>query len=303
MAVKSKIRNFESEIQSFEKDGDTYIKFISVTDKFINLDQLKSIDKYAINQPVTYRHQHPIKGEGGSITGRVTSSDVVDYKVVKYVKGKDEANDPIQISIGFEEFYDKRGDPSDAQIYEFTLTHNPMDWDTTTEGVYTMPTKQEMESKEKENEDLRKELDLMSGKAKEFEDELGEVKSELEEEKAKVVEFEALVLTSKDELKEFKTKLKEFEDKMHQAEIKHIVDQIFEIEKDEDLVPVYETWSENKLMERLAKKKKSNPNPIVTETLKESQRKVMEADELKVNLDNLTPEMKDIYKRAGMMVE
>ena len=127
------IRTFE------EKEGVYEFEAIGLTTEHVTLEKLESINRYAPNQIVIYRHEHPSANPFAEVMGRITSSEIVDQEkekaiklkgflrsktplqkiAVELVKTRMESGQPIGFSAGFDEYSD------DADIYEWSLTHIP----------------------------------------------------------------------------------------------------------------------------------------------------------------------------------
>jgi len=142
------------------KDG-MRIKALGVTDKYVKTEILKPLADRSVNMPIIYRHIHPSSPAKGQILGLVEKATVVDVddktkgieiearmleytdyqkKAVEYISTKEKLNDPIKISVGFQQ-YGNEEKILDAIPFEWSLTSIPVCEECATE-VITMEEKE-----------------------------------------------------------------------------------------------------------------------------------------------------------------
>jgi chromosome segregation ATPase len=263
---------------------------------------LDNLNKFSVNQPILYRHNHPNKRLGGQILGRVIETKIADVKdatgklvkgiigkafiknktkfqqqIQEYIRKKDQLKDPIKISIGFE------NQELDAEVYEYSLTYKPV-----CEECSTMVTEQE--KTEAQMGELQTALDKSAGIVKEFEKKTKELESKVAEyEKTasdkdkKLKEFEDKLISMKD----LSTKISELEKKLSDAEKAPLIDQIYELEQDDELKEIYKGWEMPRLVKRLEKVRTLRPQ-IATEPLYKSREKYTDEDsKVKENMSKM----------------
>ena len=326
-----KERTVETTIKLLE---DNIIEFIAVTEQYVPKDILPNLAAWGEKQPIIYRHEHPAKGWGGQILGRSIKAEVIEFENITALKGKaklfdntnmqkmaleyiqkkqDEGN-PIQISIGYQEFY-KDGKVVDAQIYEYSLTHIPV----CEECVVSIGELEMDETKQKELEDklakavstsdeMKDALDKMSGKTKELE-------TKVASKDAKIKEYEEKYVAQKDEVSKLTTRISELEDNMRFAPLKLKVQAVTDSYGDPELFTYFKTkaleqekpeeWLDKKLESR-----KTHAVPAVqTQTIKELEQEVAGETQTTVSLlekrqaINSDPSLSDSMKRImiGML--
>jgi nitrogen fixation-related uncharacterized protein len=273
--------------QIFEKEGKMYITARVASAKDLGQKRLEMLNKYAVNQPLLYRHVHPEANEKATVMGRAVGSEIVEEegeKVmnatfelfnktkdqqthVEYCKASIAANKPIGFSPGWEQYGDEMN-PSEMQVYEFSTTHIPYCDSCRAKKVYVMEDKEKQEYEAKLAE-LRKALDTVVGKNKQYEDEkkaLAEsIKMEYEKKFA-----EELAKTNKE--------MEKMKEDLRVAKIEPIVQKIVKIEGD-FYKPFLMTLDEKKLTEHYEAIKNKAPPAAVTETMEESQKRALEAND------------------------
>lgn len=273
--------------QIFEKEGKMYITARVASIKDLGQKRLEMLNKYAVNQPLLYRHVHPEANEKATVMGRAVGSEIVEEegeKVmnatfelfnktkdqqthVEYCKASIAANKPIGFSPGWEQYGDEMN-PSEMQVYEFSTTHIPHCDSCRAKKVYVMEDKDKQEYEAKLAE-LRKALDTVVGKNKQYEDEkkaLAEsIKMEYEKKFA-----EELAKTNKE--------MEKMKEDLRVAKIEPIVQKIVKIEGD-FYKPFLMTQDEKKLTEHYEAIKNKAPPAAVTETIEESQKRALEAND------------------------
>lgn len=289
---------------------DDIIEFIAVTEKYVPKDIIPKLAEWGEKQPIIYRHEHPAKGWGGEILGRSIEAKVVRYEditalkgkakmfnnsymqntALEYIREKQDAGEPIQISIGYQEFY-KEGEIVDAQIYEYSLTHIPVCKECSVSiGELEMDENKikELEAEVKNREgtinELQESLDEMSGKNKKLE-------KDMKAKDTKIKEYEAKYVDQKDKVSELSTKLAQLEEDIKFAKVEPKVQQLVKLYEDPDLFGYFKNkaleengteWLDKKLEE---KKGKITPNPIVTTPLsKELEEGVKDQTQTKISL-------------------
>ncbi len=305
-------------LTSSEDNGQLIIDFTGVTENYVSSNLLNEINKYSANQPLLYRHNHPLKKKGGEIIGRIIQTSLTDVKdtqgklvkavtgkafignktkfqrmVQDYVKKKDQIKNPVKISIGFENIENEKHEPIDAQVYEYSLTYQPV----CEECVTKMP------EKDVEISELQTALDKSAGLTKEFEKKNKELESKITEmektmkdKDSKIKEFEDKLINTKD----LSVKIAELERKLSDAEKKPFIDEIYELEKDDELKEIYRGWDTTKLQKRLDKVRGLRAN-IVTEPLNKSREKAVETEQVmknmkEIKLENLDPSVANAIK-------
>jgi paraquat-inducible protein B len=282
----------EASIKSLEKVGKRIvIKALAVTDKYISPDIIDSIVKYSPNQPMIYRHVHPSSPGEGEILGNVIkaekvevdknvgieiTSEFMDYTpyqqtAVKYVTEKQEAGDPIKISIGLQE-YSVDGKSIDARPFEYSLTHIPVCKECATKEVLVM------EEKEKEKKDseaviaeLRKTLDETVKKNQELTSKLTKFEdagAKIEKEVASIAEN--VRKEYDDKLKAMQTKLENVEKELDMSKRMPVINEIYKYEKSDFLKGIYMTQKLEDLQAHLTELRKKEPPALVTSTMEES---------------------------------
>jgi len=274
----------------FEKEGKTYITARVASASVMGEKRLELLNKYAVNQPLIYRHVHPEANSNVSVMGRALKSEIVvedNEKVmnatfelfkntkdqqthVEYCKTSIAANKPIGFSPGWEQYGDEMN-PTDMQVYEFSTTHIPYCDSCRAKEVYTMEDKEKQEYEAKMAE-LRKALDTMAGKNKQYEDDkkalIDSVKNEYESKFKGVLEDMAKSNKEMEKLKE----------DLRVAKIEPIVQKIVKIEGD-FYKPFLMGQDEKKLTEHYEAIKNKAPPAAVTETMEESQKKALEGND------------------------
>lgn len=271
MTDKGYTLNAEVNVQ-MENDK-VYFVGEACTDEYVTLNQLEDINQYFINQPVVYRHDHPSKGKGGSIYGRVVESKIVENEngthILKFKslmkqtlkKHKDLINlaetqqdlgSPISYSVGF--LGTKTAKVDEADVYEVSVTNDPVC--TECQNINIMEKKimpnEELESQEDEKDakvEVEKKVEKetikekVSENQKDFEESIGFIK-ELEKKngelEAKVSNYEKVIGESKGIMDEYCVRLRELEKKADFAERSPLIEKIFTLERNEFMRKRYE---------------------------------------------------------------
>ena len=279
MSDSSRVVEYESPVTVTENGKEPIIEFIGTTDEYVPSEDLADLNQYSPNQPVLYRHNHPLKGKDGEVVGRVLDSHIGDVlgsdkkmhkgiighaklmnkthfqkDIVNYVRAKEQAKDPIKVSIGYVSTSNEEGKIVDRQILEYSLTYKPVCKECGTK----MGDKEELKMHE-----LEVALESSTSKVTEYESKISELESQL-------VEKDEEISASKTKVTEMETRIGAIEAKAIRAEKKPYIDKLVEMEKDDDLVSFYESLNVKQLQDRCDKIAKRMPNPIVTQTLNEA---------------------------------
>lgn len=305
-------------IQIFEREGKKFLKATGITKKYVNSIVYDNMLKYSVNTPMIYRHKHPAKGTGQFIgrvveqeQGKVEGEDSVEllselYQDTKFQKDCIElletsikAGKPLSISPAFQEFMDKDGKVTNAQLYEYSVTPYPVCKECNTHGVITMEDEEKQELETQVN-DLQAKLDKASGITKKFEEFKKSVKKEIEDRDAKIEEYEKDKKEKGNSFDKISKVVYELEARLDYAENKKpVIDRIMEYESSDFFLNFYKTLPVEKLECRLKEVVNSNVPKIITETIGESANKALEianADEL---VKTLEAKADELVKKMG----
>ena len=316
--MTTKDYTINTEINVKLENDDVYFVGEACTDEYVSLKQLEDINKYFVNQPVVYRHDHPAKGDGGSVYGRVVESEIVEKEngvhslkfkskmkqtlkkhkdLIKLAQTQQELGKPIGYSVGF--LATKCDKVDEADVYEVSVTNDPVC--ETCENLKIME-KEDMPSKDgkvpKVEVNTEKEVKpkVTKNKAdvkelqKKFEESINFTKK-LEKKNEELVEknanLEKLIGESKNVMEKYSTRLAELEKKADQAERGPIIEKIFALERNELMKDRYmtpEIWSIEELGKQYENIKGLNKHRIqaqtaVTRTLEQSRYKLMDKDD------------------------
>lgn len=282
-----------TEIPDFLRDkleeGDMLLYAKSLHNKFLPEPWQSKLAKDSVGNPVLYRHKSPENPEDrGDVFGRNLHEEVKDdgfshtyyrifggkpdgpeLKLQKLIKKQLEAGDPIGLSKGFIT-KSENGEIYRVIALEDSITYKPACSQCTTQEVLI-----QMENKEKLEEEikkLQKELDnhklQLESKDKELTN-TQKIKSEFEtrlkELEGKVEAEEKAVVATKTEKEQLEDKLIKLSDEFvafqkkveleREISVKQpVINKLYELEKDADLVEVYKSWDIKKLEDRLVKK-------------------------------------------------
>ena len=301
----------------------------AVTDKYINFKQLEKINEDFVNQAVIYRHDHPSKGKGGSIYGRVKESEIVEKEdgthAIKFKslmrqdlqKHKDliglaqtqqKLGKPIGYSVGFLDSDSKET----AEIYEVSVTNKPVCEEC--ENLFIME-KEKMTKEEKnlevdkDKELIKKEVIKLQNKFEEsidFKKEFEKKDKEASDLKTELEAKDSLITESKEVLKLYESRITELEKRADVATRTPIVEKIYALERNEMMKERYmdtKHWSVEELNKQYEtikglNKGKINVQQATTRTLEQSRHKLMgdEPKETSAEMEKIksaaSPEMK-----------
>lgn len=288
--------DIKASVKILEENEKVILTALGTTDKYISSNIIDNLAKYSPNQPIIYRHVHPASPAEGQILGTVLESKLIDLEdgvkgieitgemlqytqyqqdAVKYIKAKQDTEDPIQISIGFQQY--GVDDPVDARPYEFSLTDIPVCEECITYEVNTMIN--EKKTDEAVIKELQKSLNKIKTENEQLLAKLGNYEKTEKEEISVKQELEdtILAITKKheEELVKRDEQISALKQEFEMAQKKPYIDKLFRLEKDEELVDWYKGRTLEQLAARVEKKEKEAPNPIVTKTLEESTTGVM----------------------------
>ena len=288
-------------VNQLEK-GDMLLKARSIHEKFLPEPWLTKLAEDSVKQRVLWRHRDPEdKDKRGFVYGRNIHNVVKDGfiesyyrifggkdgtpedKLQKLIKLKLEAKEPIGISKGFLKRLDKNGDIARVISLEDSITYKPQ-----CERCITQEVLVEMEEKElkEQIEKLTQELDNTKMQLETTNEQLESKDTEIETIKSefsvKLEAIETKVGTKDAEKEQFEEKYVKLKDEFntfkitYEAEKKQpYIDELYKLEKDDDLLEIYPTWDEKKLAERLVKKKlKANAAKVMITSLEEEKMKV-----------------------------
>lgn len=297
---------------SMEND-DVFFVGEACTDDYVSLKQLEDINDVFINHPVVYRHDHPAKGKGGSIYGRVVESTIIEKEngthalqfkskmkqtltkhkdLISMAETQQELGKPVRYSVGF--LSTKTKDVDEADVYEVSITNDPvceecenltiMEKETMPNDEVKAQTDKELSKKNAKLEVTVSELQRKFEESIDFRKELEKKNTDLT---TKVAEYEQLIGESKGVMEQYSAKLNELEKKVDSAERKPIVDKIFALERNELMKDRYlkpESWTIDELNVQYEKVKELNKNKIeaqsaVTRTLEQSRHKLMDKEQ------------------------
>lgn len=290
------LKQEEFSLEQVEKDkGNFYFTAKSLSQDFECEDGLKRLSRDSINKHLIWRHKHPIeKTEKRShIYGRVVDSWLEDdghiwskYQVYDHtpdhlalqelIEKRLEANDPLGISMQYRT-YSRDGRKIHYDVFEHSGTPIPKcsTCKTTDFGIEEMAN--EDQENEGEQEEEQPELQKHIEKIKELEERLNSKTSSLEEYESKIATLEQEIESKESELKKEKEETMTLEEKVDslQAEVKKlekkpIVDKLFEIENDEELIDWYYTKNVDFLEQRLEKKVDEAESTPITKDIEDS---------------------------------
>jgi len=284
------------------EEGDMLLKARSIHEKFLPDPWLTKLAKDSEKQRVLWRHRDPEDSEKrGFVYGRNLHNTVKDgfiesyYKIFggaedtpennlqQLIKLKLEAGEPIGISKGFLKRLDKNGDIARVISLEDSITYKPQCKQCITQEVLV-----EMEEKElkEQIEKLTQELDnakmQLETTAVELETKEAEVKTLKKEYSAKLDELEAKISNKDAEKEAFEEKYVKLKDDFitfkatYEAEKKQpLIDELYKLERDDDLKEIYPTWEQKKLEDRLKRKKsEAEKAKVMITSLEEEKSKV-----------------------------
>jgi len=306
----SGLHNFDAEITVQLENDEVYFLGEAVTDKYVTDKELGEINKWFMNQPVVYRHDHPAKGDGGSIYGRVVESEIIEKEdktkslrfkslmkqdlqkhkdLITLAEKQQEMEKPIRYSIAFTSH-----PKTSAEVYELAITNDPvckecentniMEENTMgkekVEEIPEVNLEKEIAKRDAVIADLQKNFEASIDFKKEFEakdEELKTLEKELKE-KTEVLE------ESKEIFKAYESRITQLESKADLAERAPYVEKIFVLENSAIMKERYlkpELWSIEELKGQYEEVKVKNKHKIQTQgvstrTVEQSRHRIME---------------------------
>jgi len=293
----------------FEKEGKTYIKGRAVSEKDVGIKRLEMFNKYAVNQPLLYRHVHPEANEKANVFGRIVESKIVEdagnhYQEivaelfdktkaqrnhVEYCKATIAAGKPVGFSPGWEQYGDENS-PSEMQVYEYSTTYIPHCDSCRATKVFKMEDKEKQEYEAKIAE-LQTALNEIVGKNKTYEAEKKQYEDKV---KATVEsihkEYEAKFTSLTEEIVKSNKAMELIKEEARVARIEPTIQKIAKIQKTQAFVSDMRKWDEKKINETYEELRKLSPPEAYTETMEEAQHKAQE-------MSSKTKELEDFRKR------
>jgi len=266
-------------VKVFEKDGKWEFEAIAFDEKYGSKAEVDELHKYAINQPIVYRHEHPLANSKALIFGRVKESEVIPVdkdryglkikgnlssytekhkKLIELVEARQKLGKPMGVSPQFQEFGNEKN-PRALELLEFSLTHIPECEECQVGRIHKMEDEEKKKLEAKISE-LQKALDDTIGISKKFES----------EKKAQEEKFTADIEAVK----------KAFEQQMEAAKREPFIEELKSLEKDEVTFKLYEKHgSIDQIKGRIVKLKSTlAPAPAAVETIEQSRIKALERD-------------------------
>lgn len=288
------IKQEEFSLEQVEKGkGNFYFTAKSLSQDFECEDGLKRLSRDSINKHLIWRHTHPIQKEEKKthIYGRVVDSWLEDghiwskYQVYDHtpdhlalqelIEKRLRVGDPLGISMQYRT-YSREGKKIHYDVFEHSSTPIPLceTCKTTEFGIEEMTNEdQENEEEQEEKTELEKHIE----KIKALEEQLNSKTSSLEEYESKIASLEKEIESKESELEKEKEETMTLEEKVDslrneikRLEKKPIIDKIFEVEQDEELIDWYYTKEVSFLEERLEKKREEAEATPITKDIEDS---------------------------------
>jgi hypothetical protein len=301
MEITTSVRQLEGEMW----------EAIAVLEGYVTSKQLNSICKYAVNQPIVVRHNHPLKGKGGSVIGRVVAAEKfqtknksgkeVDAIRIKFspsntseyskkhwaeYRERGKKGETNGISVSVEEINDGTLE-LDGEVLEFSMTPIPACEECLVD--IHMPEPKELEAKLGE---LQTVITTSASKIKELE-------AAATQKDLKIKEYEDAAKTKDTLMQTLDKRVKELEDGLRSAKIAPLIARIKELESPgvfDDLVDVYKAWPEDKLAKHIKELEKRLGASVKVESMATTRVKALESDSAKEYIKALTPEQRKLWE-------
>jgi len=302
----------------FEKEGKTYIKGRAVSEKDVGLKRLELFNKYAVNQPLLYRHVHPEANEKANVFGRIVESKIVEdagnhYQEivaelfdktkaqknhVEYCKTTIAAGKPVGFSPGWEQYGDENN-PSEMQVYEYSTTYIPHCDSCRATKVFKMEDKIKEEYEAKIAE-LQTALNELVGKNKTYESEKKQYEDKVKAAQEMQAQYDTKINSLMESVEKTNKAMELIKEEARVARIEPIIQKIAKIQKTQAFVSDMRKWDEKKLNETYEELRKLSPPEAYTETMEEAQHKVQEMTSKTKEIEEFRKHMKELGdKLAG----
>lgn len=289
------------------KAGDILLKATSLHKTFLDQPWQGELASDSRNALLVWRHRHPDNPEhNGFPYGRNLQEKVLDdgfseayyrvfggepdgpeMKMQKLIKLRLELGEPIGISKSFIKHYDKNGDIRRVVSLEDSITYKPQCNQCVTQEVIQMEEKEMKELVEKLQNELDDTKMRLESKVTTLEEKDASIKKLEDERKVfsdKLEELEAKLTSAEDEKSGLTEKFVQLSDAFKEFKVKAeverkqpLIDEIFELEKDDDLLDLYKTYTIEKLEERREKvKDRYTQATIMTKTLDKEKKEALE---------------------------
>lgn len=302
-----------AEVREQLEPGDMLIKARSLHKSFLPEPWLSKLAEDSKFQRLIWRHKDPEDPETrGRVYGRNLHNSVNDGFIESYyrvfggpenspeqklqtlIHARHESGDDIGFSKGFLKHKNKNGEIYRVISLEDSITYKPACSACKTQEVIKLEmtetelqdlikklqaelddTKLQLEQKAETIDSLNSDKDELDKEKTEFTAKLEELEAKLEAKEEEKSALEETIVKVSDSFKEFK--------EQYEVEKKQpIIDEIFKLEKDDDLKPIYAGWDIEKLEGRLEKVKSKLEDPrIITMTLAQEEKDRYESEKVK----------------------
>lgn len=263
-----------------EKNGKPWLQAIGVTNEVVSDAELDMLHENSIGQYVHWRHQTPAKGSKGMIFGICRDKELKTFKndagkevrgldlgfelltlteehesAIAIVKKYQELGKPIGISVGKQKFTTKDGKVMASFPFDWSITDVPHDINTHTGEITYMEDKEKVKL-EKEILELRKTLDVATGKLEAKDEDISKLKVKTDEYEQKLkdkvgtlnsaFEAELTKVTTK-----FEGELSTMQNRLDMSEKKSVLTAIAEFEDEYLIKNFYASQSVEELEKRL----------------------------------------------------
>lgn len=273
-----------------------------VTSKHLSLETLENINKYFVNQRVIYRHDDPLYDKGGAVYGRVVESTLnkegevswLDIKalmstdidkqkeLVKLAKKQQELGKPIRWSVSV--WRPKQGEKEyKNEILELSLTNNPVVTESSTEVISMeedeiKKLQEEFEKKIEFIAKLEADIKKFEGDAAEKDKKILELEKQADSKTKLVDEMKELVSKLEKANTDSNTRITALEKENEMAKKAPLITELYGLEHDDELKQEYNTWSLEKLNNRLVKQRAAAPKNVTSKVISQSMRESFELD-------------------------